>query len=362
MSFRILAINPGSTSTKIAFYEDEAEMFYSNIQHKQEDLRGYGAITNQLDFRKETVLNEIKCKDLNLATLSAVVGRGGMFPPLLAGGYIVDENMKRMIYSDKIGDHASNLGALIAASIADPLGIPAYIYDAVSADEFCELARITGMPEFTRRNFSHVLNTKAMGRKYAWENGGNYKDYNLLMAHLGGGISISAHQKGRIIDSISDDGGPFSPERSGSIPLDFIVDMCYAGKYTKAQVNRKIRGGGGLKAHLGTADCREVEKMIAGGDEHAKLVYQAMGYQIAKGIGNLSTVFDGPIDAIILTGGVAYSKMITDMVIKRVKFIAPIVVYPGENEMKSLSLGALRILRGEEKAMNYSAGPNNGEG
>jgi butyrate kinase len=259
-----------------------------------------------------------------------------------------------MIYGDKVVDHASNLGALIAASIADPLGIPAYIYDAVSADEFCDLARVTGFPEYSRRNFSHVLNTKAMGRKYAKEKGGAYSDFNLIIAHLGGGISISAHKKGRIIDSISDDGGPFSPERSGSVPLNFIVELCYSGKYTKGEVLRKIRGGGGLKAHLDTADCRQIEERIAAGDEHAKLVYEAMGYQIAKGIGTICPVFDGPIDAIILTGGVAFSKMITDMVKEKVSFIAPVAVYPGENEMESLTLGALRILREEEVAREYA--------
>ncbi len=354
MAFTILSINPGSTSTKIALYEDEKELYCTSIEHGTEELQGYTETTEQMDFRREAVLVEIKRRDTDLSKLSAVVGRGGMFPPVSAGGYLVNENMKRMIYSDRVGDHASNLGALIAASIAEPLGIPAYIYDAVSSDEFCDLAKVTGMPEFTRRNFSHVLNTKAMGRKYAAERGRSYGDFNLLVAHLGGGISISAHQKGRIIDSISDDGGPFAPERSGSLPLHFIVDLCYSGKYTKREIRKKIRGGGGLKAHFGTSDCREVEAMIASGDQRAKLVYEAMGYQIAKGIGNLCTVFDGPIDAIILTGGVAYSKMITDMVIKRVSFIAPVVLYPGENEMESLTLGALRILRGEEEAKEYA--------
>lgn len=354
MVFKILSINPGSTSTKVALYEDENELYCTNIEHNTEELKGYGRITEQLDFRSNAVRKEIARQNTNLSELSAVVGRGGMFPPIYAGGYLVNENMKRMIYSDKVVDHASNLGALIAVAIAEPLGIPAYIYDAVSADEFSDLARVTGFPEYYRRNFCHVLNSKAMGRKYAKERGGDYKDYNLTVAHLGGGISISAHQKGRIIDSISDDGGPFSPERSGSVPLNFIVELCYSGKYIKEEVLRKIRGGGGLKAHLGTADCREIEKWIAAGDEHARLVYEAMGYQIAKGIGNICTVFEGPVDAIILTGGVAFSKMVTDMVIKRVSFIAPVVVYPGENEMEALTLGALRILRGEETAREYT--------
>jgi butyrate kinase len=354
MAYKILSINPGSTSTKVALYEDENELYCTNIEHGTEELKGYEKITEQLDFRLESVRKEIARQNTDLSELSAVVGRGGMFPPISAGGYLVNEDMKRMIYGDKVVDHASNLGALIAASIADPLGIPAYIYDAVSADEFCDLARVTGFPEYSRRNFSHVLNTKAMGRKYAKEKGGAYSDFNLIIAHLGGGISISAHKKGRIIDSISDDGGPFSPERSGSVPLNFIVELCYSGKYTKGEVLRKIRGGGGLKAHLDTADCRQIEERIAAGDEHAKLVYEAMGYQIAKGIGTICPVFDGPIDAIILTGGVAFSKMITDMVKEKVSFIAPVAVYPGENEMESLTLGALRILREEEVAREYA--------
>ncbi len=354
MKYKILSINPGSTTTKVAMYENEKELFCSNIEHNADEFKGYGVITSQLDFRRKTVMDEISRWKIDVHTLSAVVARGGMFPPLLAGGYIVDENMKAMVYSDKVRDHASNLGALIAASIAEPIGIPAYIYDAVSSDEFCQLAKITGMPEFTRRNFSHVLNSKAMGRKFAISKGGQYADYNLLIAHLGGGISISAHQRGRLIDSISDDGGPFSPERSGSMPLDFIVDLCFSGKYTREEVRRKIRGDGGLKAHLGTANCREVEDMIANGNDYAKLVYDAMAYQIAKGIGNICTVFDSPIDAIILTGGIAYSNMIVQMVTEKVEFIAPVVVYPGENEMESLSLGALRILRHEEEALRYS--------
>ncbi len=353
MSYRILSVNPGSTSTKIALYEDEWELYSAGIEHSTDDLQCYGRVTEQLDYRTEAVLTELEKHNTSLKELSAVVGRGGMLPPVRTGGYLINERMKQTLYGDSVVEHASNLGALIAGSIAEPLGIPAYIYDAVSADEFSSLARVTGFPEYFRRNFSHVLNSRAMARKYAKEKGGDYTDFNLIIAHIGGGISITAHQKGKIVDSIGDDGGPFSPERSGSVPLQFIVELCYSGKYTKAEVLRKIRGGGGLKAHLGTADCRQVEERIAAGDSHAKLVYEAMGYQIAKGIGNICTVFDDPIDVIILTGGVAFSKMLTDMVTKRVAFLAPVLIYPGENEMESLTLGALRILRGEETAREY---------
>lgn len=350
MIYRILSINPGSTSTKVALYENEEPHFVTNIVHTAKELADYDKITAQLAFRRDRVVEELENKRVEMGGLSAVVGRGGLLPPVHAGGYLVNRVMKDLLLGDQLGAHASNLGALIADAIASPLGIPAYIYDAVSSDEFNELARITGIPEITRRSYCHVLNSKAMCRKYAAYHGKAYEDLNLLVAHLGGGISISAHQKGLIIDSISDDGGPFAPERSGSVPLNYIVDLCFSGRYTEAEIKKKIRGGGGLKALLGTADCREVEERIALGDDYANLVYRAMGYQIAKGIGNLCTVFDGPIDAIILTGGVAYSEMMSNMIIRRVEFLAPVAVMPGENEMESLSLGALRILRGEEEA------------
>lgn len=353
MSHLILAINPGSTSTKIAVYKGETEQFHSNVTHSVADLSRFDRITDQMGMRTEQVRVELLNNQINPSDLAAVVGRGGMLPPVKSGGYKVNENMVHLLSGDVLPEHASNLGALIAERIATPLGIPAYIYDAVSADEFSDVARITGIPEILRQSFCHVLNSKAMGRKYAKQQGKRYEDLNLLVAHMGGGISISAHQKGRIIDSISDDAGPYAPERSGSVPLGYIVDMCYSGTYSKREIMRKIRGAGGLKAHLGTADCLEIEGMIANGDAYAKKIYEAMSYQVAKGIGNLCTVFDGPIDAIILTGGTAYSKMQVDQVSERVRFLAPIAVLPGENEMESLALGALRILRGEEEAHEF---------
>ena len=310
-------------------------------------------ILDQLSMRIQSVRNALEKGHFDLKTLSGVVGRGGMLPGLGMGGYTVNETMRRTIESGKLISHASNLGALMAWEIAGPLGIPAIIYDAVSADHLSEVARITGIPEIRRESFCHVLNSRAMARRYAESQGKTYEEMRLLVAHLGGGISVSAHLCGSIVDVITDDGGPFSPERAGSIPILYIIDMCFSGKYTKEEVIRKQRGNGGLKALLGTSDCREIERRIEQGDEYAKLCYQAQAYQIAKGIGNLAPALDCKIDAIILTGGVAYSKMLTGMVARYTEALAPVVVMPGENEMSSLALGMLRILRGEEQAAEY---------
>jgi len=242
---------------------------------------------------------------------------------------------------------------LIAEAIAAPIGVPAYIYDAVGADELESIAKITGFPEIVRKSFCHVLNSKAMARKVAAKVGKEYEDMNFIVAHLGGGISISAHRKGRIIDVITADGGPFSPERSGSAPLNDIVDMCYSGAYEKREMKKKVAGLGGMKAHLGTASCIDIEKMIADGNEQAKAVYEAQAYQVAKGIGELAPTLRGKINAVILTGGVAHSKMLTGMIADYVNFIAPIRIMPGENELESLAAGALRILKGEETAESY---------
>ncbi len=348
MGFTILAINPGSTSTKLALYEEETLVFFEQAEHSDEDFAGFIDILDQLDFRLEVVRSILNKHHVSLPTLSAVVGRGGLLPPVKAGGYLVNEKMKTLILSGKLSPHASNLGALLADRIAAPLGIPAYIYDSVSSHEFREIATITGIPEFHRHSQCHVLNSKAMGRKLAQKYGKQYEDLNLIVAHLGGGISIGAHEKGRIVDSIGDDSGPFSPERTGSLPLLYIVDLCYSGQYTKREMVRKIRGLGGIKAHLGTHDCRLVEKMIADGNEKARLVYEAEAYQIAKGIGELAPVLNGDVDYIILTGGLAHSAMMTSMIAERIKFIAPVEIMPGEVEMEALAHGALRLLRGEE--------------
>ncbi len=348
--FVILAINPGSTSTKIGVYKNEAALFTDSVEHDSVVLEAFTTIIDQFEFRKKTVLEILSAHHFEINQLAAVVGRGGLLPPIHAGGYRVNQAMKALILSGQLSPHAANLGALLAAAIAEPLGIPAFIYDAVSADEMAAVARITGFVEIHRKSLCHVLNSKAMGRKYASEMGTSYQKLNLIIAHLGGGISISAHKQGRIIDVIADDTGPFSPERSGSVPLLALAELIYSGAYQKNELLIKIRGQGGLKAHLGTGDIRVIEERILSGDGRAKQVYEAEAYQIAKGVGEMATVLKGDIDAIILTGGMAYSKKLTNLIKTYIDFLAPVKCLPGENEMEALALGGLRLLRGEEEA------------
>ena len=354
MSYYILAINPGSTSTKIALYEDEKEVFTKTLEHPVEELEKYDNTQDQYEMRKDAVLAFLKEKNFDIKNLSAVVGRGGMLPPVKSGAYVVNELMLDTLKNRPVMEHASNLGAPIAYEIAKAAGVNAYIYDSVRTDELIDIARISGMPDIPRTSTSHVLNSRAMAIKAAKKYGKRYDEENIVVAHLGGGISLSVHEKGRIVDIISDDEGPFSPERAGRVPCRDLIELCYSGKYDKRTMHKKLRGNGGLKAYLGTTDAREVEKMIEAGDENAKLIYEAMAYQIAKGIGELATVVEGKVDAIILTGGIAYSNMLTSWIKKRVEFIAPVEIMPGENEMESLAYGILRVLRGEEKAREYT--------
>ena len=353
MSYKVLAINPGSTSTKIAYYEDENKIFSESIDHNHEELEKFENITDQFEIRKNLVLDVIKDHNVDINELSAVVARGGLIVPLKSGGYIITEDMKNRIINGPVIPHASNLGALIADAIAGPLEIPAYIYDAVSSDEMDDFAKITGLSEIRKESLCHVLNSKAMARKVAVQIGKKYNDCNFIVAHLGGGISISAHKKGRICDLISDDCGTFSPERAGSIPIVQMIDLCYSGKYTSKEMHKKVRGNGGLKALLNTSDARKVEKMIHNGDKKAEEIYYAMAYQISKGIGELSVAFKDNIDGIVLTGGVAYSEMLTNWIKEYVNFLAPVYILKGENELESLAFGALRILKGEEEAIVY---------
>lgn len=352
-NFVILTINPGSTSTKIAVFENETELFSQSVEHTSTDLESFLTVNEQFEFRKKTVQKILSAHRFDLNRLTAVVGRGGLLPPIDAGGYRINQAMKELILSGQLSPHAANLGALLAAAIAEPLGIPAFIYDAVSSDEMADVARLTGFPEIHRKSLCHVLNSKAMGRKYAREMGTSYEKLNLIIAHLGGGISISAHKQGRIIDVIADDSGPFSPERSGGVPLLALVELIYEKNYQKAELLKKIRGLGGLKAHLGTGDIRVIEKRILSGDRRAKQVYEAQAYQIAKGIGEMAAVLKGDINGIILTGGMAYSEKLTTMIKAYIAFLAPVKCLPGENEMEALALGGLRLLRGEEEPRIY---------
>ena len=355
MGYKQLIINPGSTSTKLALYEDKEKIVQENVEHDAAQMQQFDSIADQIPFRMGIIRDFMARNSIQEKDLSAVMGRGGLVFGLKTGGYEVNDDLCEALVNDRLSQpHASNLGGLLARELARPLGIPAYIYDAVTGGELTEVARITGIRDIERRSFCLVLNSRAMAIRYAQENGLDYNKLNLIVAHLGGGISASVHAQGRIIDSIGDDDGQFSPERSGSVPSLELIRLCFSGDYTKADMVKKVRGKGGLFAHLGTSDCRVIEKMIKDGDQHADLVFQAQAYQIAKGIGLLSIVLKGKCDAIILTGGVARSQMLTDRIKEYVSFIAPVAVLPGENEMEALALGGLRLLSGEETAQIYS--------
>lgn len=348
--YYILVINPGSTSTKIAVYREKEAILSHTFKHTGDEFARCSTLYDQAPIRTQLILDYLAQEKFDLKQLSCVMARGGMLPPIETGGYVVNDEMKDVLVNRPSNMHASNLGALIADTIAAPLGIPAYIYDAVVAGELPPEAKVTGFPEFERQSFAHILNGRAMSRKAADQLGKTFEECNFVVAHLGGGISIAAYKKGKMIDTVASDAGPFSPERSGSINLMYLVDMCFTEGMTKEKVMKKVNGSGGMKAHLGTADLVEVGQRIIAGDQHAKLIFDAMVLQICKGIGTLLAIFDEPVDAVILTGGLAYSEHLVDGICKRVGNIAKMIVLPGENEMESLAEGALRILKGEEEA------------
>lgn len=350
----ILSINPGSTSTKVALYENEKELYKKSIAHDADELKKYPNVIDQSSMRYNQIiefLNEVK---FDMSKLSIVVGRGGMLPPVQSGAYEVNDVMIDFIENKCTHNHASNLGAVLADKVAKQVGIKALIYDPVSVDQMEDIARISGIKEIKRASFSHALNMRAMAIKAANEEHKKYEDLNIVVTHLGGGISSSVHNHGKMVDVISDDEGTFSPERSGALPAKALVELCFSGKYDKKQILKMLRGNGGLMSYLETTDAIQVEKMIENGDDSAKLVYEAMAYQVAKDIGKLATVVKGKVDFIILTGGIAYSKMLTDWIKERVEFIAPIKMMPGENELQSLAMGALRILNNEENARTFT--------
>lgn len=353
MNYNILAINPGSTSTKIALYKNDKEVFCKTLDHPAEEIEKYDKIQDQFEMRKNVVLSFLKDNGYEVNELSAVVGRGGMVPKVKSGAYKVNETMVKRLRDNPVIEHASNLGALIACEIANTVGVEAYIYDSVRVDEMIDVARISGMPDIERTSTSHALNSRAMAMKVAKMYGKQYNEMNFVVAHLGGGISVTAHERGRMVDIIADDEGPFSPERAGRVPCKNLIDLCYSGKFDKRTMSRKLRGNGGLKAYLNTVDVRDIEKMIDNGNKEAELILEAMAYQVAKGIGELATVLEGNVDSIVITGGIAYSMRVTSWIKKRVQYIAPVEIMAGENEMESLALGTLRVLTGEEAAREY---------
>jgi butyrate kinase len=362
MAYRLLIINPGSTSTKIAVYEDEKPVFVETLRHSSQEIASFSHILDQYDVRLKAVLQFLEQRQIPIGSLSAVVGRGGVLRPIPSGTYQVNDRMVvELSGRNKEREHASNLGGLLARDIAQRVAVPAYIVDPVAVDEFDDLARVSGLPEIERKSLSHALNVKAAARRAAQDLGRPYSDLNLVVVHLGGGISVTAHRQGRMVDvnQALDGTGPFAPERSGGLPVGDVARMCfgvhpYEGLgLTYEQMFRKLAGQGGLVAHLGTNNAQEVEKRIESGDDHAHLIYEAMAYQIAKEIGAMATVLKGKIDAIVMTGGVAYSKMLLAWIEERVRWIAPILAYPGEDEMLALAQGALRVLRGEQVAHEY---------
>ncbi|MBO9129730.1 butyrate kinase [Bacillus sp. 165] len=353
--FRILVINPGSTSTKIGVFDNERPIFEETIRHDEEEISKYKRIIDQYEFRKHTILEVLDSHGINISKLNAVCGRGGLLRPIEGGTYAVNEAMLEDLKKGYSGHHASNLGGILAHEIATGLNIPAYIVDPVVVDELDDVARISGVANIERKSIFHALNQKAVARKVAKELGHKYEELNLIVTHMGGGITVGAHKKGKVIDvnnGLHGD-GPFSPERAGTVPAGQLVEMCFSGDYYRDEIMKKLVGQGGLVGLLGTNDAIKVEHMIEAGDKEAELVYNAMAYQVSKEIGAASAVLQGKIDAVVLTGGLAYSKMLVHEITSRIDWIADVIVQPGENELEALAEGALRVLREEEAAKEY---------
>lgn len=356
MSYKILVINPGSTSTKIGVYEDETQLFEKTLRHSTEEISQYPTIVDQKDFRKKVILDFLEENNFDIHDLSVVVGRGGLLKPIPSGTYSVTDDLLHDLYIGKQGQHASNLGGILAKEIGDSLGVPSYIVDPVVVDEMEDVARYSGVPELPRISIFHALNQKAVAKRYAKEQGVPYENLRLIVAHMGGGVSVGAHAGGRVIDvnNTLDGDGPFSPERAGSVPVGALIKLCFSGKYTEKEVYKKIVGGGGMNAYMGTNDMRTIEDAaFKENDPKAKALVDAFCYQVSKEIGAMAAVLGGKVDQIILTGGIAYGKPITAAIEEHVGFISKITVIPGEDELLALAQGALRVLNGEEEAKVY---------
>jgi len=354
--FRIFVINPGSTSTKVALYEDECEVFVENLSHSTNDLAQFSNISSQYPFRFQVISAILQKREIARESIAAFVGRGGLLRPIPSGTYLVDAVMLKDLHAAPLGEHASNLGGILADAFAAAVGKPAFIVDPVVVDELKPLARFSGHPELPRISIFHALNHKAVARKAAAKLGKAYVAVNLIVAHLGGGISVASHKHGKVVDvnNALDGEGPFSPERTGTLPVGALVRLCFSGKYSKEEIQIMVKGQGGMVAYLGMNDMREVTKLIQSGDKHAQMVYQAMAYQVAKEIAAHGAVLEGKVDAVVLSGGIAYDQKFVSWIEERCSFLAPIMVFPGEEEMQALALGALRVLCGEEKAKDYA--------
>ena len=355
MAIKSLIINPGSTSTKIGVFEDETLLFEETLRHSTEEIAQYASIVDQKDFRKEIITNLLASKDFDINSLNMVVGRGGMLKPIPGGTYAVTDDLLHDLKIGKQGQHASNLGGILAREIGDSIGVPSFIVDPVVVDELCDVARYSGVPELPRTSVFHALNQKAVAKRYAKENGKAYDSLNLIVVHMGGGVSVGAHLNGRIIDVFNalDGDGAFSPERAGGAPVGALIKMCFSGQYTEKEVYKKFVGNGGFNAYLGTNDMRDVEKMVLAGDAKATEVRDAFVFQVSKDIGSMAAVLKGKVDAIVVTGGIAYDKGVVAGLKEACEWIAPFTVYPGEDELGALVQGGLRVLNGEEEAKVY---------
>ena len=355
MAVKSLIINPGSTSTKIGVFEDETLLFEETLRHSTEEIAKYASIVDQKDFRKDIIINLLKEKNFDINSLDMVVGRGGMLKPIPGGTYAVSDELLEDLKVGVQGQHASNLGGILAREIGDSIGVPSYIVDPVVVDELEPISRYSGVPELPRISVFHALNQKAVAKRYAKENGKSYDALNLIVVHMGGGVSVGAHKQGKVIDIFNalDGDGAFSPERAGGVPSGALIRMCFSGKYTEKEVYKTIVGGGGFNAYCGTNDMSDVSTMVPEGDAKAAEVRDAFIMQVAKDIGSMACVLNGKIDQIIVTGGIAYDKTVVAGLKERAEWIAPFTVYPGEDELLALVQGGLRVLNGEEKAMVY---------
>jgi len=355
MSIKSLIINPGSTSTKIGVFEDETLLFEETLRHSTEEISQYASIYEQKDFRKKIITDLLEEKQFDMKSLGVIVGRGGMLKPIPGGTYAVTDDLLEDLKIGKQGQHASNLGGILAREIGDEIGVPSYIVDPVVVDEMMDIARYSGVPELPRTSVFHALNQKAVAKRYAKETGKAYDSLNLIVVHMGGGVSVGAHQNGKVVDIFNalDGDGAFSPERAGAVPSGALIKMCFSGKYTEKEVYSKIVGKGGFNAYIGTNDMRDVEKMVDEGDQNAAIIREAFILQMAKDMGSMACVLNGKVDQIIVTGGIAYDKAVVAGLKERAGWIAPFTVYPGEDELLALVQGALRVMNGEEEAKVY---------
>lgn len=348
--YKILSINPGSTSTKIAVFEDTTQVFEEVLRHEPEQLSKFERLIDQYDYRKEVILSCLQQNNIAIETIDAIAARGGLVGPIPSGTYVVNEALVKRLTDNML--HSSNLAGIIANDLAQTYGMPAYITDPVTTDELEDYARITGIPGIKRRSQFHALNQKAIAKRVAKQRNVDYNHSNFIVVHIGGGVSIGAHKNGKVIDvnNAIDGDGPMAPTRAGSVPVDGVIELCFSGKYTRQEMLELVSQKAGLSAYLNTSDVRDVQDMMAQGDEQAKLLYETMAYQISKWVGAMATVLKGEIDGIIITGGVAYSKQFIRLLKERIDFLGEVIVMPGEDEMLALAEGALRVLAGEEEA------------